>query len=314
MSDELHVIFGSGPLGTWTARELVQLGKRVRVVNRSGQAGGLPRDVETVAGDAYDLANNIALTKGAASVYQCAQPRYHEWIEKFSSLQQAILEAAAANGAKLIVGDNLYMYGHFSGSLREDSPVAPNTRKGRVRAEMAQVVLNAHAAGRLRAAIGRASDFFGPGDRGLTRYAILPALQGKPVNLLGRTDLPHTFTYVPDFGRLLAALGTRDEALGQVWFTPSNPSLTQAAFVGLVQAELGRPVKRLVAGAPMLRLLGLFNREMAETVEMLFLWTDAYVVETAKAEKAFGLKPTPLPEAIHETLAWCRGRLETTDR
>lgn len=306
MSDELHVIFGSGPLGIWTARELVRLGRRVRVVNRSGQAGELPAEVEIVAGDAFDRTGNIALTKGAASVYQCAQPHYYEWVEKFPSLQQAILEAAAANGARLVVGDNLYMYGHFSGSLREDLPVAPNSRKGRVRAEMAQAVLDAHNAGRLRAAIGRASDFFGPGDRGLTRYAILPALQGQPVNLLGRTDLPHTFTYVADFGRLLATLGTHDEALGQVWFTPSNPPLTQAAFVGLVEAGLGRPVKRLVAGAPMLRLLGLFNKDMAETVEMLFLWTDAYVVETTKAEKAFGLQPTPLPQAIHETLAWCR--------
>jgi len=306
MSDELHVIFGSGPLGKWTARELVALGKRVRMVNRSGQAERLPQGVELVAGDAYDVAQNIALTKGAASVYQCAQPHYYEWVEKFPALQTAILDAAAANAARLVVGDNLYMYGHFNGSLREDSPVAPNTRKGKVRAEMAQRVLDAHAAGRIQAAIGRASDFFGPDDRALTAYAILPALQGKAVNLLGRTDLPHTFTYIADFGRLLATLGTRAEALGQVWFAPSNAPLTQAEFVGLIEKELGRPVKRMVAGAAMLRLLGLFNREMAESVEMMYLWTDAYVVETGKAQQAFGLNATPLQDAVRDTLAWGR--------
>jgi len=306
MSDELHVIFGSGPLGKWTARELVGLGKRVRMVNRSGQAERLPQGVELVAGDAYDVAQNIALTKGAASVYQCAQPHYYEWVEKFPALQTAILDAAAANAARLVVGDNLYMYGHFNGSLREDSPVAPNTRKGKVRAEMAQRVLDAHAAGRIQAAIGRASDFFGPDDRALTAYAILPALQGKAVNLLGRTDLPHTFTYIADFGRLLATLGTRAEALGQVWFAPSNAPLTQAEFVGLIEKELGRPVKRMVAGAAMLRLLGLFYREMAESVEMMYLWTDAYVVETGKAQQAFGLNATPLQDAVRDTLAWGR--------
>ena len=306
MSDELHVIFGSGPLGKWTARELVALGKRVRMVNRSGQAERLPQGVELVAGDAYDVAQNIALTKGAASVYQCAQPHYYEWVEKFPALQTAIVDAAAANAARLVVGDNLYMYGHFNGSLREDSPVAPNTRKGKVRAEMAQRVLDAHAAGRIQAAIGRASDFFGPDDRALTAYAILPALQGKAVNLLGRTDLPHTFTYIADFGRLLATLGTRAEALGQVWFAPSNAPLTQAEFVGLIEKELGRPVKRMVAGAAMLRLLGLFNREMAESVEMMYLWTDAYVVETGKAQQAFGLNATPLQDAVRDTLAWGR--------
>ena len=137
---ELHVVFGTGPLGKWTARELVKLGKTVRVVNRSGKADRLPAEVEVVASDAYDVTKNIEVTKGATSIYQCAQPHYYEWAEKFPPLQRAILEAAAKNGAKLVVGDNLYMYGHFTGSLREDSPVQPNTKKGKVRAAMAQVV------------------------------------------------------------------------------------------------------------------------------------------------------------------------------
>jgi hypothetical protein len=33
-------------------------------------------------------------------------------------------------------------------------------------------------------------------------------------------------------------LGTSDEALGQVWFAPSNAPLTQAEFVGLIETEL----------------------------------------------------------------------------
>jgi nucleoside-diphosphate-sugar epimerase len=307
---ELHVIFGSGPLGKWTARQLVEMGKPVRMINRSDKAGGLSASVEVVASDAYDLHKNIELTRGAAAVYQCARPAYSEWVERFPSLQKAILEAATSNGARLVVGDNLYMYGRFSGALHEDSPLAPNSKKGRIRAEMAQAVLEAHAAGKLRAAIGRASDFFGPSDGDLTSYAILPAVQGKPVNLLGRSDLPHTYTYVADFGRLLAELGTRDEALGQVWFAPSNAPVTQAEFTSLLEAELDRPVKTRIAGALAMRLLGLFNRDIAASVEMLFMWTNPYVVDTSKAEKAFGWKATPLPEAIRQTLAWCRENIE----
>ena len=106
---ELHVIFGTGALGKWTARELVRMGKRVRMINRSGKADQLPDSVEVIAGDAFDIAKNIQLTKGAEAFYQCAQPLYHQWVEKFPSMQTAILEAAATNGAKLIVADNLYM-------------------------------------------------------------------------------------------------------------------------------------------------------------------------------------------------------------
>lgn len=304
MSD-LHVIFGSGPLGKWTARELVRLGKTVRVVNRSGKNGRLPPGVEVVGSDAYDLARNIEITKGARAVYQCAQPEYHQWAEKFPPLQEAILEAAATNGAKLVVGENLYMYGQFSGSLREDSPLAPNTRKGKVRTEMAQAVLDAHATGKVRAAIGRASDFFGPDDHNLTGYAILPAVQGKTANLLGRTDQAHSFTYVGDFGKLLATLGTREDALGQVWFAPTNPPITQAEFIHMIEDELGRPVKTLVGSPLMMRILGLFKKELAETVEMMFEWTSPYVIDSSKAENAFGLRPTPMKIAVGETVRWC---------
>jgi nucleoside-diphosphate-sugar epimerase len=303
---EIYVIFGSGPLGKWTARELVRMGKTVRMVNRTGKAERLPAGVEVIASDAYDVRKNIALTQDAAVIYQCAQPHYYEWAEKFPPLQQAILEAAAVNGTRLVVGDNLYMYGQFAGSLREDSPIAPNTRKGRVRAQMAQEVLEAHAAGKVKAAIGRASDFFGPDDTALTGYAIQPAVEGQTVNLMGSLTQLHTFTYVADFGRLLATLGTRDEALGQVWFTPSNAPLTQGEFIPLIETELGKPVKFRVGGPMMMRFIGLFNKEVNETVEMMFEWTHPYIVDTSKAQKAFGLTATPMQQAIRETVQWCQ--------
>jgi len=307
LNAELHVIFGSGPLGKSTARELLRMGQRVRMVNRSGKLTGMPENVEVVAGDAYDLQRNIAVTRDAAVVYQCAQPLYYEWAEKFPAFQQAILDAVAKNGAKLVVGDNLYMYGDTQGQpLREDMPYQPHTKKGKVRAEMAQAIMAAHTSGKVRAAIGRASNFFGPEDHTVTDLTIRPALLGKTINLIGRMDQLHTFSYVVDFGKLLATLGTHDEAFGQIWFTPSPRAVTQADFVKLLQAEVGKPVKVMLGGAMMLRFLGLFNPMIRETVEMMYEWTQPFVVDTSKAEKAFGLQATPLPLAIKETVAWLR--------
>lgn len=305
-NSELHIVFGSGPLGRWTADALVRMGKTVRVINRSGKMENPPAGVTVVASDALDIARNIDLTRGAAAVYQCAQPPYHQWVERFPPLQAAILDAAAVNGARLVVGDNLYMYGQFSGVLREESPTNPISKKGRVRAAMAQKVLEAHAAGKVQAVIGRASDFFGPYDTALTGYAIAPALAGKPVNLLGSDRHPHTFTYIKDFGALLANLGTRSEVQGQVWFAPGSPPITQAEFVQLIETELVHPVKRMVGGPLMMRFLGWFNKEIAETVEMLYQWTAPFVVDSSKAERALGMKPTPLNQALRETLAWLR--------
>jgi len=304
---ELHVVFGSGPLGKWTARELVKLGKSVRVINRSGKAEGLPAGVEIVVGDAYDAAKNIELTDGAAAIYQCAQPEYHEWAEKFPRFQAAIMEAAAKNKTKFIVGDNLYMYGDTNGQpIREELPYQAHTKKGKVRAEMATAVLEAHRSGKIRAAIGRASNFFGPDDHVVTDMTIRAAVDGKVVSLLGRLDQPHTFSYVPDFGKLLATLGTREEALGQVWFTPSPAPVTQQEFVKLLEAEVGKPVKMQVAGKFLLSVFGLFNKGAGESVEMLYEWQKPFVMDSSKAEKAFGWQGTPLRQAIQETIAFIR--------
>ena len=306
--NDLHVIFGTGALGKWTARELVRLGKQVRMVSHSGKADSrIPAEVEVVQGDAYDTTRNIEVTKGAEAVYQCAQPLYHEWVEKFPPMQKAILDVVAANGAKFITGDNLYMYGDTNGQpIREDMPYQPHTKKGKVRGEMATAVMEAHRAGKVRAAIGRASNFFGPDDMAVTSFAICPALAGKAVNLLGRTDQPHTFSYVADFGKLLATLGTREKALGQIWFTPSPAPITQTELVKIMEDELGHKIKGMAAGKTMLSMLGLFMPTLRESVEMLYEWDKPFIMDSSKAEKSFGLQATSLKDAMRATIEWCK--------
>lgn len=306
-NNELHVIFGTGPVGKATARELLKLGQRVRLVNRSGKAGDLPNGVEVVKGDAYNAATVTELTKGATSVYQCAQPAYHEWAEKFPPLQAAILEGAATNGAKLIVVENLYMYGDTNGKLMtEDLPYNATTRKGKVRAAMSEALLTAHKSGKVRVAIGRASDFIGPeysigGD--LTMY---PALAGKTANALGDLDALHSFTYIPDFGKALAILGSRDEALGQAWHVPSPAPISQRDLLTMIYKEAGQPPKMRAAGRLIMSLIGLFNAGSRETVEMMYEFEKPFILDSRKFECTFGLKATPIEQAVRETVAWFR--------
>ena len=310
MSDtELHVIFGTGPLGKWTARELVRLGKRVRMVNRSGQVTGRPGGVELVKADAYDTRQTLALTAGATAVYQAAQPAYHEWVQKFPPLQAAILEGAAAAGAKLIVAENLYVYGQPDAPLTEDSPLHPHTRKGQVRLAMTQKLAEAQREGRVRVAIARGSDFFGPDDTVSAGLIFTPALRGKPVSMLGRLDQPHTFTYTADFGKTLATLGTREEALGRVWHVPSNPPVTQARFLEMVGQAIGKPVRGMPTGALILRLIGLARPDAGELVEMLYEFDRPFIMDSVAAQRAFAITPTPLPDAIQATVAWVASQL-----
>lgn len=247
----LHVVFGAGPLGRAVVNELVRRGRAVRVVSRSGQMPEAPQGVELVAGDLYNPAVVRELTQGAAVAYQCAQPHYHEWPQKFPPLQAAILEGLSGSGIKLVIGENLYMYGDTGGRpLTEDLPYAAKTRKGQTRAAMSEAALAAHRAGRVPVALGRGSDFFGPWALGSSHgeRVFYPALAGKTASFGGKLDLPHTATYIEDFGRALVLLGEREEALGQAWHVPNDrPQITQRQFAELVFAETGHPVKATVA-------------------------------------------------------------------
>ena len=304
---ELHVVFGTGPLGLAVMRELLRQGKKVRMVNRSGQAE-TPADVEVCPADVSQPEQARQASQGASVVYQCAQPPYYQWLEKFPTLQRNILEGAASTGAKLVVADNLYLYGQVQGPIREDSPVAPCSRKGRVRAEMAAEVLASHSSGKVRATIGRSSDFFGPfvdgssaGDR-MFGFAV----NGKAAEGHGKLDLPHTYTFIDDFGKALVILGEREEALGQAWHVPSPRTVTTRQFIELIFKELGKPVKLTGMGHGMMWMAGLFVPEARETVEMMYEFEYPFVMDHSKFTQAFGDHATPLENAIGQTVNWYR--------
>jgi nucleoside-diphosphate-sugar epimerase len=313
---ELHVVFGTGPVGMSVMDELVQRGSgRIRMINRSGRAR-VPHSVEVVGGDATDEAFAREASEGASVVYFALNPPYDKWPELFPGLQAGVIEGAASTGAKLIAMENLYMYGPTDGRpLTEDLPHAPNTRKGRVRARMSEELMEAHTSGRVRVAIGRASDFFGP--RVITSAAgeqvFGRAVQGKSAQVAGDPDQPHTYTYVPDIGRGLVILGEREEALGQVWHLPSPKTLTTRRFVEMIFEEVGKPARVQAAPKILLRAIGLFNPGIRETIEMLYEFEEPFVVDHSRFEQAFGEHATPLKEAIGETVRWYRSKRPAGD-
>jgi nucleoside-diphosphate-sugar epimerase len=281
------------------------------MVNRSGKRGdGIPPGVEVLGGDAYRLDFTRAVTTGAAVVYQCAQPSYHEWEEKFPPLQAAILEGAAANGARLIVGENTYMYGDTGGRpLTEELPHDARTRKGRVRAQMTGALFAAHRAGKVQAAAARGSDFFGPHvlESAAGERVFEPALQGQKAQFIGKLDLPHTFTFIDDFGEAMAILGEREEGLGQAWHVPNDrPRITQREFGELVFREAGHPPRTSGMGRWMMRIGGLFLPEAREMVEMMYEFEKPFVVDSSRFETTFGVKGTPVREAVRRTVEWYR--------
>jgi nucleoside-diphosphate-sugar epimerase len=309
-----HVVFGTGAIGRAVMEELLKRGESVRMVNRSGQMVDVPAGVQVVAADLYDPANVREVTRNARIVYQASQPSYDQWTEKFPLLQKSILDGLTGSQAKLVLVENLYMYGDTDGKpMTEDTPYHAHTRKGRVRAEISRAAFQAHQGGRVRVTAGRGGNFFGPWgtDSTMGGRAFYPLLRGKPAQLIGRTDLPHSHTYVKDFGATLILLGERAEADGQAWHVPNDmPAITQGELVRLFAEEAGVEPKVSSMGRLMMTIGGLFLPEARETVEMMYEFEKPFIVDSGKFERAFGMKATPMREAIRETVHWYKNHME----
>jgi nucleoside-diphosphate-sugar epimerase len=177
---------------------------------------------------------------------------------------------------------------------------------------MAEDLLAAHARGEVRVAIGRSSDFFGPGvrDSAAGERVFARALAGKPAQVVGNPDQPHTYSYMPDIAKGLIILGERDEALGHAWHLPSPPTVTTRAFVELVFEAAGHTPRVQAPPSLLLRAIGLFSPIIREVAEMLYEFEAPFVMEHSRFAQAFGDHATPLGEAIRATVAWYRAEAQ----
>jgi nucleoside-diphosphate-sugar epimerase len=312
--NELHVVYGTGPVGTAVIELLLAQGKPVRVVTRSGARKHLPPEVEMMRGDATDPADARQVCTGATHVYNCTNPvDYQRWPELFPPLQRGVLEGAAANGAKLIVMENLYMYGPHGGvPMTEDLPLNGRGSRSTTRVQMTAELFAAHRSGKVRVASVRASDLFGPHvTESLVGERLFgPLLAGKPAQLFGNPDVPHSVSYIGDVGQALVTVGAHDAALGRAWHAPNAPTVTLREFVRLLGEEaqvapklsaLPRPVTRAL-----LPLLGLAVPALRGLTENLYIGYEPYIVDHSAYTHAFGDHSTPLREAIRATVQWYR--------
>jgi len=296
---ELHLVLGAGQIGSLVAEQLLEKGHRVRVARRTASADAR---FETVALDVRDADAVARAAEGATVVYSCTNPLYHQWSELLLPMVKGSAEGAAKAGARLVVLDNLYMYGDNS-RMHEAQPMVPVSKKGELRKQAGEWLL----ARSEPIAIGRAADFFGPnapqamfGDRVLER-----ALAGRAAEVFGDLDQPHSYAYTPDVARGLVTLGSK-ETRG-VWMLPVNPAETTRRLLDRYAAALGVPVRTRRIPKWVLRGAGVFDKQLGEVAEMVYQWEHPYVLDDSKFRAAFGWSATPWDEAIRATTDWARG-------
>ncbi|WP_436524111.1 NAD-dependent epimerase/dehydratase family protein [Actinoplanes sp. HUAS TT8] len=295
----MHVIVGSGPIGSTVARVLAEQGEQVRIVTRSGSGPEHPL-IERAAADASDAARLTELTRGAEVLYNCANPKYTEWADKWFPMNNAMITAAKAAGAVYAITGNLYGYGpRPDGRMTEDTPLAATGRKGRIRIKMWEDAL----ASGLRTVEARASDYVGAGAVSTISAVLLPAINsGRAAWAPGDVDAPHTFTYTGDMARTLVTLARDERAHGQAWHVPSGPAVSMRELAARYCAAAGVPQVK-VHSLPrfVMRTAGLVVPIARELAEMDYQFYAPFVMDSTRTERTFGLTATDLDVALRET-------------
>ncbi len=304
-SSKLYVVTGAGPVGWTVAEQLAAAGHRVRILTRSGSGPAHPL-VERVSVDVSEPAGLGEAFHGATAVFHCIHgSRYNAdvWARELPAAEQNVLAAAGAAGAVVVFPESLYSYSAPERPMAEDSPRQAQGGKRGVRTAL----LAARAASATDTVSVVAGDFFGPRVRNAHagERMVKQVLAGKSLVVIGRTDQPHSFTYVPDLAAAIIAAADKPQVWNRVWHAPTGPALSQREIAAAFARAAGARTPRVGAiPGRALRAMGVFSTDMRELSETLYQFQRPFVMDSAASQAALGLAPTPLDEAAAATVAW----------
>jgi nucleoside-diphosphate-sugar epimerase len=304
----MQTILGAGgPIGTELARALRKYTSEIRVVSRKPEKVH-PED-ELFPADLRKWPEVKEAVRGSEVVYLTAglPYKFRRWKKDWPLIVSNVIKACQKFDTKLVFFDNAYMYSSKSmGHMTENSTVDPPSKKGRIRAEIAEMIMKEVWTEKLQALIARSADFYGPGIKSnslLIETVFKPIWKNKRAMWLGDANCKHSFTFTPDAGKATAFLGNTEAAYGQVWHLPTaHNTLTGKQWIKCIGKEMNAKTDYWEVPKWMVRLLGVFMPVMRETVEMMYQYNHNYVFDSRKIEEQFGLEPTSYQSGIREVV------------
>jgi nucleoside-diphosphate-sugar epimerase len=305
----MQTIIGSGgAIGIPLAKALTQFTNQIRLVSRK------PVKVndtdELFPTDVADLSKIEQAIQGSDVVYVTIGFAYKlkVWQDLWPAFMRVVIDACKTNHSKLVFFDNVYMYEKSAiPFMTEKSPIGPPSRKGEVRRQLHEMIMEEVTKGRLTALIARAADFYGPNAPYslMAEMVVKNMLKKKKAQIFGDPDKIHTYTYTPDAGRATAILGNTSEAYNQIWHLPTTKEkLTNRQWIKLVADELKTSSGIQKVPVWMVKMLGIAIPIMREFPEMYYQYETDYVFDSSKFEKKFGIMATSPETGVKEMVKY----------
>ncbi|HVZ97923.1 MAG TPA: NAD-dependent epimerase/dehydratase family protein [Chitinophagaceae bacterium] len=257
----------------------------------------------TKVADLTSASQTNEAVRGSSVVVLCPGLPYdiRVWTKQWPAIMANAIEACEEHNARLIFFDNVYMLGKVNGPMNEETPVHPTSKKGELRAKIAEQLMDEIKAGNLYAMIARAADFYGPDCKTGFLNALIfdKMIVGKRSQWLINDNVVHSYTFTPDCGRALYLLSQSESAWNQVWHMPTAaPPLTGKELIDLAAGIFNASPRHTVIGKGMISIAGIFNRLMYELKEMLYQNDSTYIFDSSKFNKAFNFIPTSYEEGF----------------
>jgi nucleoside-diphosphate-sugar epimerase len=302
----MQTILGStGVIGKELAKSLTKYTDKIRLVSRNPQK--VSNTDELFTADLKIKEQVLKAVEGSEIVYLTVGIPYkiNVWQKQWPLIMQNVIDACKTHKTKLVFFDNVYAYGLVNGWMKEDALYNPISKKGLVRKQIAEMLMNEVDKGNLNAIIARAADFFGPNTplSFVTATVFENFKKGKKAQWFLDVNKKHSMTYTPDAGKATAILGNTNSAYNQIWHLPTDKNaLTGKEFIELSAKAFGVNPDYMVLKKWMIKMAGLFIPIVKESFEMLYQNEYDYLFDSTKFEKAFNFNPTNYQDGIIETV------------
>ena len=319
MSNPIALVLGAnGRFGAAAVAAFATAGWTVLAQARRAPAG-LPHGARHLAVALEDTEALVAAAAGACVVVHAINPAYTDWARLLLPLARQGLNATERLGALFMLPGNVYGYGEGMPSvLREDTPVRPTNEKGRLRVDLEAEIAARARAGRLRAVVIRAGDFYGGGQGSWLDLAVVKSLRAGKLLYPGPLGVPYAWAYLPDLARAFVAVAERSRPGNALAFETlhfAGHTMTGTELLDTVQAaaaDLGivPPVveKRGWRHGAMpwgiIRVMGVVMPMMKAIAEMSYLWRVPHALDGTRLTARIGPLPPTLPrQAMCQSLA-----------
>jgi len=303
----MQTILGAGgAVGIELAKELKKYTNKIRLVARNPKK--VNDDDELFLANLLDKKSINDAVEGSDIVYLTAGLEYNIkiWRRDWPVIMRNVIDTCIAHNAKLVFFDNVYMYAPEEiPHMTEESPIAPATEKGKVRAELIKMIFDAIEKRKLTAMVTRSADFYGKNVKtGFLNIGVIDNFKkNKKAFWQSDANKIHSFTYVPDAAKAVALLGNTPDAYNQVWHLPtSSQKWTGKEFVNYIAKQMHVKPRYYILSKLMISLFGIFSSTLRELKEMQYQNDRDYFFDSSKFERKFVLQPTTYEKGIADSI------------